>query len=425
MAEKLALRGGKKTVDGSLKVGWPVISDDDRKAVAGVLDSGILFGPYAPQVVALQEEFARFAGAKYCIAMNSGTAALHSAVAAAGIGPGDEVVTSAFSFLASATCVLHHNAIPVFVDIDPVTYNIDPAKIEEKISDRTKAIIPVHVHGLPADMDAIMEIARKHKLVVIEDAAQAQGAEYKGKPSGSIGDMAGFSMNATKNHCGGEGGLFVTSSEEYRARANMVRMFGEFVKPEEGRKYKAYTMGWMYRINELTAAFALSQLRKLPELSANSRRNGDYLTKELGKIKGVKPPLTPEGRTHVYHKYRIRLAPGELGVQAKPGEFRDAVQKALQAEGVDAVLWQTMPVPAQPIFQLKEGYGKGCPFSCPYYGKEIEYRAGDYPETQRLLEDSLVICSESYPIFPQKMELMKQYVEAFQKVFDNLDRVLQ
>ncbi len=168
MAAKLAVRGGKKTVDESLKVQWPVIGDDDRKAVAGVLDSGILFGPYAPQVVALQEEFARFVSAKHCIAMNSGTAALHSAIAAAGVGPGDEVITSAFSFLASASCILHHNAIPVFVDIDPRTYNLDPGKIEEKISERTKAIVPVHIHGLPADLDPIMETARKHKLVVIE-----------------------------------------------------------------------------------------------------------------------------------------------------------------------------------------------------------------------------------------------------------------
>lgn len=424
MERKLAIKGGRRTVDENLKIKWPVISEEDKKAVVEVLDSGTVFGPYAPQMVMLQEEFAKFVGTKYCIAMNSGTATLHAAVAAAGVGPGDEVITPAFSFLASATCIMHHNAIPVFVDIDPVTYDIDVNKIEEKITDKTKAIIPVHIHGLPADMDPIMEIARKHNLIVIEDAAQAQGAQYKGKTVGSIGHMAGFSMNATKNHCGGEGGLFVTNSAEYRGKANMVRMFGEFVNPDEGRKYKAYTMGWMYRINELTAAFARSQLKRLPEFNANAQRNGNYLTRELSKIKGVKPPVTPEGRTHVYHKYRIRLVPEELGLDIEPVKFRDAVQKALQAEGVDAVLWQTMPVPAQPLFQLKEGYGKGCPFRCPFYGKEIEYRTEDYPETVKLIESSLVICSEPYPIFPQKMELMELYVEAFHKVFDDIDQLL-
>ena len=171
MSEKLAICGGKKVVPERLKIKWPVITDEDKKAVNEVLDSGILFGPYSPQVVALQEEFAKYIGTKYCIAMNSGTAALHAAIAAADIGPGDEVITPAFSFLASATCILHHNAIPVFADIDPVTYNIDPKKIEEKITEKTKAIIPVHIHGLPADMDEILAIARKHNLIVIEDAA--------------------------------------------------------------------------------------------------------------------------------------------------------------------------------------------------------------------------------------------------------------
>ena len=167
---ELAINNGKKTVDESLKITWPILEDDDRQAINAVLDRGILFGPYAPEVTALQEEFAEYIGTKYCIATNSGTAALHMAIAAADIKPGDEVITTAFSFLASATCILHHNAIPVFVDIDPVTYCIDPDKIEEKISEKTKAIIPVHIHGLPCDLDQVLAIAKKHNLIVIEDA---------------------------------------------------------------------------------------------------------------------------------------------------------------------------------------------------------------------------------------------------------------
>ena len=204
-----------------------------------------LFGPYAPEVSALQEEFANYIGTKYCIATNSGTAALHMGIAAAGIGPGDEVITSAFSFLASATCILHHNGIPVFVDIDPKTYNIDVNKIEEKITEKTKAIIPVHIHGLPCEIDEVLEIAKKYNLVVIEDACQSHGATYKGKKTGNFGEMATYSLNSTKNLPGGEGGLFVTNNEELRAKANMTRMFGEFVKEGEGRSYKAYTMGWI------------------------------------------------------------------------------------------------------------------------------------------------------------------------------------
>jgi len=423
MKGDLAIAGGKRTVPEGLKVGWPVITQEDKKAVMGVLNRGILWGPYAPEVVGLQEDFARYVGTKYCIAVNSGTAALHMAVAAAGIGPGDEVITSAFSFLASAVAVLHHNAIPIFVDIDPKTFNIDPKKIEEKISSRTKAIMPVHIHGLPADMDEINDIAKKHHLVVIEDAAQSHGALYHGKKTGNFSDMAAFSLNSTKNMPGGEGGLFVTNNEEYRGKANMVRMFGEFLKPEEGRKYNAYTMGWNYRTQEMPAAFARSQLKRLDEYNANGKRNAEYLSGHLAKIKGITPPFVPPDRTHIYHKYRIRLNLEELDLDMEPDKFRDLVMKALQAEGVDAVLWQTVPILGQTLFQLKEGYGKGCPWSCQY-AEEISYDPNDYPETMKLLADSLVICSEPYPIYPQPLELMKYYIEAFHRVFDNIDEVV-
>ena len=424
MTGNLAIAGGKRTISEELKIGWPVITQEDKKAVMAVLDRGILWGPCAPEVVGLQEDFARYIGTKYCIAVNSGTAALHMAVAAAGIGPGNEVITSAFSFLASAVAVLHHNAIPVFVDIDPKTFNMDPKKIEEKITSRTKAIMPVHIHGLPADMDEINEIAKKHHLIVIEDAAQSHGALYHGKKTGNLSDMASFSLNSTKNMPGGEGGLFVTNNEVYRGKANMVRMFGEFLKPEEGRKYNAYTMGWNYRTQELPAAFARSQLKRLDEYNTNSQRNAEYLSPHLAEIKGVIPPFVPPDRTHIYHKYRVRLNPNEVGLDMEPAKFRDLVMMALQAEGVDAVLWQTIPIPGQTLFQLKEGYGKGCPWSCQY-AEEISYDLDDYPQTLKLLADSLVICSEIYPIYPQSLELMKYYAEAFHKVFDNIDEVVE
>jgi len=177
--QKLAIHGGPKLV-GEKHYEWPPVSDGDKKAVMAVLDRRQFWGTHAPEVAALQEEWASYIGTKFCLATNSGTAALHIAVAAAGIGPGDEVITSALTFIASAHAALHQNAVPVFVDIDPVTYCIDPKKIEAKITKRTKAIIPVHIHGMPADMDEINAIARKHNLVVIEDACQAHGAHVQG-----------------------------------------------------------------------------------------------------------------------------------------------------------------------------------------------------------------------------------------------------
>jgi dTDP-4-amino-4,6-dideoxygalactose transaminase len=423
MNNTLAVNGGKKTVPDEIKIRWPVITDEDKQAVMKALDSGVLWGPYAENCKGLEKEFAEYMGTNYCIAFNSGTAALHAAVRAAGVGPGDEVITSAYSFLASAVAVLHNNGIPVFIDIDPLTHNIDVTKIEEKITEKTKVIIPVHIEGIPADMDEIMRIAKKHNLIVIEDAAEAHGTYYKGKMVGAIGDMAIFSLNSTKNLPGGEGGLMVTNSEEYRGRANMLRMFGEYMKEGEGRSYVSYTLGWNYRTQEMPAAFARSQLKRLDANNENSRKNGDYLGAELAKIKGLDPPHIPESCVTNYYKYRLRFNLKELGVDMPVNEFRPKLVTALRQEGVDVAVWQTKPLTANPLFQVKDGYNLGCPWSCPFYGKEIDYKPEDYPATVELLENSVIVGSEEYPLFPQKKELMEQYVKAFRKVFDNLDEV--
>ncbi len=435
MSQTLAICGGTAVVPRGLHRRWPIITEEDRAAVLTALDSGILNGPYAPQVKALEEEWARYCAVRYALTTNSGTAALHTAVAAAGIGTGDQVITTAFTFLATALAVLQHNAVPVFVDIDPATYNIDPAKIEARITSRTKAIIPVHIHGLPADMDRIMTIARKYGLFVIEDAAQAHGATYKGKKVGSIGDMACFSFQGSKNLPAGEGGIFVTDREDLKDRANMFRMFGEDIRESDGkafdpsrpldgvREYNSLMLGWMYRTTELTAALCRSQLRRLDESLVNTRANATYLTEHLGRIPGITPPFVPPDCTSSFYQYRIRLSPRAAGSNLPPKEFRLKVLAALKAEGVEVSLWQTVPVPGQTLFQKQTGYGLSCPWKCPL-GQEVKYDLAEYPETLRLLQDSLVIGSHSYPLFPQPLELMRRYVEAFQRVFANLDQVL-
>jgi len=433
--DTLAIRGGTPVVRKDLHVGWPIITDEDKAAVLAALDSGILNGPYAPQVQALEEEWARYCGVKYALTTNSGTAALHTAVAAGGIGTGDQVITTAFTFLATALGVLQQNAVPVFVDIDPRTFNIDPARIQERITSRTKAIIPVHIHGVPADMDPILAIARKHGLLVIEDAAQAHGSTYKGNRVGGIGDMGIFSFQGSKNLPAGEGGVVVTNREELRDRANMIRMFGEDIResdrqtfapsrPLDGaREYNSLRMGWMYRTNEMSAALCRSQLRRLDAWLANARQNAAHLTEHLGRIRGVIPPYVPSDCTSSYYQYRIRLDPRAAGVDLQPKEFRSKVLAALKAEGLEVSLWQTVPVPGQTLFQERTGYGLSCPWKCPL-GEEVKYDLGQYPETVKLLADSLVIGSHSYPLFPQPMELMRSYVKAFQRVFTNLDQVV-
>lgn len=432
----LAIHGGTPVVPRERHRLWPVITAADRQAVLGVLDRGVLCGPFAPEVRALEEAFAETVGVRHCLATNSGTAALHMAVAAAGVGPGDEVITSAFSFIATPLAVVHHNAVPVFVDIEPATLTLDPARIEERITDRTRAIIPVHIHGLPADMAAVRVVAARHGLVVIEDAAQAHGALYRGRPVGSLGEMGIFSLNATKTLPAGEGGLFVTSDDVLVERARRLRFDGEAASGDAAARwdptrplddtldYRAEGIGWMYLMPELTAAFARSQLARLDDHVATAQGNAALLSAGLKDLEAVTVPAVPADRTHVFHKYRVRLHPERLGLDIPPARFRDMVLTALQAEGVEAVLWQTMPLPAQPLFRRLEGYGRGCPWDCQGRAT-VRYRPEEYPETIRLLDGSVVIGSQSYPLCCQPPELMGAYVGAFHKVFAHVDQLLK
>src|SRR5581483_11509939 len=229
--EPLAVAGGAPVISEHEHRRWPEILPEDREAVLRVLDRGILCGANSPEIVGLEDDWSRYLGVDYCIALNSGTAALHCACAAVGLLPGDEVIVPAFTFVATAMAVAHQGATPVFCDVDLGSYNIDPAKLEERITERTRAIMPVHLHGLPADMDEIAAIADRHGLAVIEDAAQAHGAVYRGRKVGTLGDCAGFSLNATKNLSGGEGGLFVTQDAAAFEAARRLSVFGEDVPP--------------------------------------------------------------------------------------------------------------------------------------------------------------------------------------------------
>lgn len=430
MSEKLAILGGPRAVPLGLTQSWPDIKDEDKEAVMRVLERGTLGGAHAPESVALADEFGSYLGhlpdgaTPYCLALNSGTAALHCAVAAAGVQPGDEVITSALSFVATPLSVLHQGAIPIFVDIDPRTFNMDAAQVESKINHRTRALIPVHLHGLPADMDEINRIADKHSLVVIEDAAQSHGATYRDRKVGTWGDMAAFSLHYAKNLPAGEGGLFVTTDRDYFERADMLRLFGEKILPEEPRSYTAFGVGWNYRIPELSAALARSQLARLSEVNSIGQRNAEYLTAGLEEIPGVIPPYTPPDRTHVYHKYRILLSPEELVVGVPEVEFRDSVLAALQAEGVAVSLWQTIPLSGQPLFRRKEGLGRGYPWNLTSHGRQIEYRVDDYPETVGVLDNSIIVGSDAHPLYAQSVELMEHYVRAFRKVFSQIENVL-
>ena len=424
MAERLAIDGGTPVLTRDEIKNWPVLDEDERKFINEVLDSGIVAGGTAPQVTALEKEWAEYNGVKHCLTTCSGTAALHMALAAVAVGPGDEVIVPAFTFLASASCALHQNAIPVFVDVDPRTFNMDPTKIEAAITERTRAIIPVHLQGLPADMDPILAIAKKHNLHVIEDACQAHGAIYKGKMVGNMGDVAAFNLNHLQNLCGGEGGLFVTNDEDILNKGILIRCFGDEVdEVTHRRKYNASILGYMYRNQELPAALARGQLKKLNWLNDQRIANCEYLTRELGKIPGIIPPYCPPDYRHVYWMYNINFDPKAAGVDCEPARFRAALEKALYKDGLLIGQWQTVPVPAQDLFQSKLGYGgTGYPWSInEAKGIKYDYSVEQYPVSQRIC-DTYTALHGIAP--PNGLGEMAKFVTGFQKIFNNLDVVL-
>lgn len=323
-----------------INIAKPIITDEEIEAVTEVLKSGML--AQGKKVEQFQKEFAQYTQSKYGVATSSGTTALHTALVAADIGPGDEVITTPFTFAATANSVLYSGAKPVFADIDPKTFNLDAASVEEKITDKTKAILPVHLYGQPADMDAICEVAQKHDLKIIEDAAQAHGAVYKGKKIGSIGDLGCFSFYPTKNITTGEGGMVTTNNEELAEKAGMVRAHGE------SQRYEHVILGYNYRMTDIAASIGLTQLKHIDEFNAKRNENAEYLTQHLQEIDGVTPPYVADDVTHVFHQYTIRVA--------KRDEFKDF----LNENGIGTGVHYPIVLYKQPYYQAQNITGN-CP----------------------------------------------------------------
>src|SRR5271165_3215890 len=321
-----------------LKAQYQSIKPEIDAAIARVLDScQFVLGP---EVAGFEEEFAAYCGTDECIALNSGTSALHLALLAAGIGPGDEVITVPFTFVASVAAITYTGARPVLVDIDPRSFTIDPSAIEAAITPRTKAILPVHLYGQPADMDPIMEVARRHGLVVIEDAAQAHGAKYKGRSIGSVADITCFSFYPTKNlGAYGEGGAVTTNHAEYARTIRMLRDWGQ------GGKYHHLLRGYNYRMEGLQGAILRVKLRHLEDWTEARRKVAGKYDRLLANC-GVELPVEMPWARHVYHLYTLR------------SEDRDGLQAALLAEGIQTAVHYAVPAHLQPAY-ADLGYGKG------------------------------------------------------------------
>jgi len=348
---------------------YATIKDDIQKAIGRVFETGQYI--LGDEVAAFEAEFARYVGAEHGVAVNSGTSALHLALLAAGVGRGDEVITVPFTFVATVAAVCYTGAHPVFVDIDPRSFTMDVQQLEAAITPRTKAILPVHLYGQPADMDPILAVARKHGLAVIEDAAQAHGAEYKGKRVGSIGALGCFSFYPGKNlGAYGEGGLVATNDAKHAEKLRILRDGGQ------SRKYHHVLRGYNYRLEGLQGAMLRVKLRHLEAWTEGRRSRAVEYAKHLKGADVVRPIEMPYAR-HVYHIYAVRTTD------------RAELQRVLQANGVQTGIHYPIPV------HLQEGY------------RDLGYVAGQFPESERAAREVL-----SLPMFPELSNSQVEYVSA-------------
>ncbi|MEZ0346662.1 MAG: DegT/DnrJ/EryC1/StrS family aminotransferase [Infirmifilum sp.] len=366
-----AIEGGKPTRS-IFKEYFPRFTEYEKQLVLSVLDSGRLASGIGGFVREFEKEFSSYINVKHALAVSNGTSALHTAVASLGIGPGDEVITTPFSFVATATSILHNNAIPVFGDIELDTLNLDPDTISDKITARTKAILVVHLAGHPAEMDEIMKIANEHGLAVIEDCAQAIGSEYRGKKVGAIGNVGAFSFYQSKNMTTGEGGMVTTNDELIYKKAKL------FIEHGSEERYYHTVLGWNYRMTELQAALGLGQLHRIEELNRAREEIAKVYTDELESLDGELLVL-PKPRKHVkhtWHIYQVLLKLENLRVN------RDRIVEAVRKENVLVLVSYPRTIYENPLFQNLDGYGRGCPWSCPFYGSKISYKPGLAPKAE-------------------------------------------
>ena len=405
---QLALFGGEKTKKTPFGTGKR-FGQEELQQLKEALDQNTLFYWSGTKVKELNRKFAEMYGKDYCVAVSSGTAAIHVALGTVGVTAGDEVITSPITDMGSIIGILYQNAIPVFADLDPHTYNLDPKSVEEKITDRTKAIEVVHLAGNPADMDAIMEIAKKHNIKVIEDCAQSYMCNYKGRLAGTIGDVGCFSLNDFKHISAGDGGMCLLPDEESYVRAFRFadKNYNRFSKdPDETRKIDFLAPN--YRMSELQGAVGIVQLDKLESICERRNIYGDRLSEGIKDLPGIYIPKIEQGNKSSYWFYMFRIDEEEAGVS------RDEFSKALSAEGVPN---QAGYIPAcvyeYDMFKNKNAYnGTDCPWGCKHYGKEIEYYTGMCPTAEEILKTAIRLTVNEF----YTMEDCDEVIQSIRKV---------
>jgi perosamine synthetase len=419
--ERLALFGGEPAIRRQFARYNPIGAEEEA-AVVEVLRSGVLsqfLGAWHPdfyggaKVREFEAAAAKAFGVKHAVTLNSATSGLIAAIGALGIEPGDEVIVTPWTMSASATAILHWNAIPVFADIEPDTFCIDPASVEANITEFTRAIVAVDIFGQSADMKALRAIARRHGLGIISDSAQAPGARIGNQFAGTLADIGVFSLNYHKHIHTGEGGIAVTDSDQLAERLQLIRNHGEAVVGAKGTTDLVNIIGHNFRLGEIESAIGTVQLRRLPEKVASRQHAAERLTHGLQGLIGLETPTVRDGCTHVYYVYPLQLDLQILGVT------RDQIVSALRAEGIPGIGAGYQNVHRQPMYQQKIAYGSsGFPWSSSICRREVDYRKGICPVAETLHDTtflSLALCSSEYGD-----EDVDAVIGAFHKVWANI-----
>ncbi len=408
---KLAITGGTPVRNKPFAT-WPPKDEGFKQYLARVIDSGVwgIGGKLQEQFV---QRFAEFCQAKHCVACTSGTVALEIALRAAGIGPGDEVIVPPYTFIATASSVIAAGAIPIFADVDPDSLCLSPQSVEEHITEHTAGIIAVHIAGMPADMDALKQIADKHGLVLIEDCAQAHGAVYRGRPVGAIGDAGCFSFQSSKNITAGEGGAVTTDRDDIYAAAWSIHNVG---RVPGGEWYEHHRLGWNYRMTEFQAAVLLRGLELWPEQDQHRQENAAYLRQLLEQIPGIRPQAFPPGAEKCAYHLFIFLYDAEQW----DGLPRDKLVEALQAEGIPVSRGYN-PLYREPMFAENIDLD-ACPFACKFYKGHVDYSQVNLPNAERACTNGAFWMLHS--VLLGSKEDMDDIAEALGKVYQNRAELL-
>ncbi len=420
-ARKLALLGGPRAIRRPLKRYNP-IGVDEVEAAKKVIESGILsqfLGAWhadfygGPKVQEFERVWQETFRVKHAVTVNSWTSGLIAAVGAVGIEPGEEVIVSPWTMCASATAVVHWNGIPVFADIEPETFCLDPASVEANITPYTRAVVAVDIFGHSADMDALMAIARMHQLKIISDAAQAPGALYKGRYAGTLAHVGGYSLNFHKHIHTGEGGILVTDDDELAERLRLIRNHAEAVVGPRGFSDLRNMIGYNFRLGEIECAIGIEQLKKLDRLVSARQQAADRLGRGLEGLPGLRTPVVRDGCTHVYYVFPLVLDEAVLGVS------REKIHAALQAEGVGDLMVGYQNIHLLPMYQRKMAYGSsGFPWNSAICRRDVDYRKGICPVAERLHESRfLALPMFSYDFSDADVDSL---VGVFRKVWANL-----